>query len=93
MNETGNLLENIFFTDGTGDPDTTKVNYESKRSQQRIEKKDKDMDSGAFPHAEGKHYFQHSSFSGGVNIKILSGLYRTDNHSVGDLSMFPKIIE
>ena len=32
MNETGNPLEKIFSTDGTGDPNTMKVNYESKRS-------------------------------------------------------------
>ncbi len=38
MIETGNPLEKIFSTDGTGDLATMKVNYESKRSQQRIEK-------------------------------------------------------
>jgi transposase len=94
MNETGNPLEKIFSTDGTGDPTTMKVNYESKRSQQRIEKeKNKDMKSDAFPHTEGKHDFQYSSFSVGVNTKIISGLYTTDDHSVGELSMFPDIIE
>lgn len=50
MNETGNSGENTFSTDGTGDPSTTKVNYESKRGQQRIDKeKNKDMKSDAFP--------------------------------------------
>ena len=52
MNETGNPLEKIFFTDGTADPNTMKVNYESKRSQQNIEKKNKDMKSDAFPRME-----------------------------------------
>ena len=93
MNETGNPLEKIFSTDGTGDPTTMKVNYESKRSQQNIEKKNKDMKSDAFPHTEGKHDFQYSSFSVGVHTKIISGLYTTDDHSVGELSMFPNIME
>ena len=76
MNETGNPLEKIFSTDGTGDPTTMKVNYESKRSQQRIEKeKNKDMKSDAFPHTRGKHYFQYSSFSAGIHTKIISGFY------------------
>ena len=93
MNETGNPLEKTFSTDGTGDPNTMKVNYETRRSQQRIDKeKNKDMKSDAFPHTEGKHDFQHSSFSSGVHTKIISGLYTTDDHSVGELSMFPDIM-
>ena len=92
MNETGNPLEKLFSTDGTGDLTTMKVNYESKRSQQNIEKKNKDMKSDAFPHTEGKHDFQYSSFSVEVHTKIISGLYTTDDHSVGELSRFPNII-
>ena len=59
MNEAGNPPEKIFSTDGTGDPGTMKVNYESKRVQQRIEKeKNKDgKESDAFPHTKGKHDF------------------------------------
>jgi transposase len=38
MNESGNPMEKVFSIDGTGDPNIMKVNYESKRSQQRIEK-------------------------------------------------------
>ena len=55
MNENGNPLEKIFSTDGTGDPTTMKVNYESKRSQQRIEKeRNKDRkESDAFPTQRG----------------------------------------
>lgn len=53
MNESGNSEENVFSTDGTGDPSTMKVNYESRRSQQRIDKeKNRDMKSDAFPHTE-----------------------------------------
>jgi transposase len=43
------------------------------------------MKSDDFPHTEGKHDFQYSSFSVGVNT--------TDDHSVGELSMFSEIIE
>ncbi len=83
MNETGNSEENIFSTDDTGDPNTMKVNYESKRSQQRIGKeKNKDMKSDAFPDTEGKHDFQYSSFSGGVHTKIISGHNGTDRKYV-----------
>ncbi|OWP57078.1 MAG: hypothetical protein B2I17_02650 [Thermoplasmatales archaeon B_DKE] len=94
MNESGNPLENIFSTDGTGDPNTMKVNYESKRSQQRIEKeKNRDMkESDAFPHTKGKHDFQYSSFSVGVHTKIISGFSTTDDHSIGELSLFPDVM-
>ncbi len=94
MNETGNSMENIFSTDGTGDPNNMKVNYESKRSQQRIEKeKNKDKrESDAFPHTKGKHDFQYSSFSVGVHTKMISGFSTTDDHSIGELSMFPDIM-
>ena len=86
MDESGNSEENIFSTDGTGDPNTMKVNYETRRSQQRIDKeKNKDMKSDAFPHTEGKHDFQYSSFSSGVHTKIISGYFTTDDHSIGEL--------
>ena len=92
MNETGNSMENIFSTDGTGDPNNMKVNYESKRSQQRIEKDKDKRESDAFPHTKGKHDFQYSSFSVGVHTKMIAGLYTTDDHSIGELSMFPGIM-
>jgi len=77
INEAGNSEEKVFSTDGTGDPGTMKVNYETRRSQQRIEKdKNKDLrESDAFPHTRGKHDFQYSSFSAGVNTKIISFFY------------------
>jgi hypothetical protein len=93
MNDAGNSEEKIFSTDGTGDSSIMKVNYESRRSQQRIDKeKNKDMKSDAFPHTEGKHDFQYSSFSAGVHAKIISGYFATYDHSVGELSMFPDIM-
>ena len=94
MNESGNSMEKIFSTDGTGDPNTMKVNYESKRSQQRSEKK-KNKDKGesdAFPHTKGKHDFQYSSFSAGVHTKMISGFSTTDDHSIGELSLFPDVM-
>ena len=77
-------MEQTFLFEYNASPSTMKVNYESKRSQQRIDKeKNKDMKSDAFPHTEGKHDFQYSSFSVGVHTKIISVLYTTDDHSVG----------
>jgi transposase len=71
-----------------------KVNYESKRSQQRIEKeKNKGIkESDAFPHTIGKRDFQYSSFLVGIHTKIISGYFTTDDHSIGELSMFPDIM-
>ncbi len=55
MNEFDIASENIFSTDGTGDPATMKINYESKRSQQRLERsKNHDKrkkESDTFPHS------------------------------------------
>jgi transposase len=92
MNEAGNPLEKIFSTDGTGDPSTMKVNYESKRSQQRIEKEKNKRESDAFPYTKGKHDFEYSSLSVGVHTKIISGSFITDDHSIGELSMFPDVM-
>lgn len=53
---TEKLLDEVHrITNENGDPGTTKVNYESKRSQQRIEKeKNKDRkEFDAFPHTRG----------------------------------------
>ena len=96
MNLSGNPEENIFSTDGTGDPTTMKVNYESKRSMQRQEKEkhtgnDKEK-SDAFPSTKGKHDFQYSSFAAGVHTKIIAGFVTTDDHSIGELTMFPGIM-
>ncbi len=97
MNESGNASEKIFSTDGTGDPATMKVNYESKRSQQRIERsKHHDQgkkESDAFPHSGKKHDFQYSVFATGVHTKIIAGFESSDDHTIGELSYFPEIIE
>jgi len=89
MNESGNSLERIFSTNGTGDPNTMKANYESKRNQQRMEKENnpKRKEFYAFLHTKGKHDFQYFSFSAGVRTKIMSCFSTTDDHSIRELSV------
>ncbi len=53
------------------------------------EKSKNKKESDAFPHTRGKHDFQYSSFSAGVHTKIISGFSSTDDHSTGELSLFP----
>ena len=59
-----------------------------------IEKeKNKDRrESDAFPHTKGRHDFQYSSFAAGVHTKMIAGFFTTDDHSTGELSMFPGIM-
>ncbi len=45
MNKSGNPSENVFPVHNTGDPATTKVKYETKRSQQMAEKKNNGKES------------------------------------------------
>ncbi len=96
MNEAGNPFEKVFSTDGTGDPTTMKVNYESKRSQQRAErekKRDKkERTSDLFPSSKGKHDFQYSVFASGVHTKMIAGFGSTDDRHVGELSYYPHVI-
>lgn len=84
-NEVGNHFETDFGIDGTGDPTTTKVNYESKRAQQH-----KDQEAGtndgkldAFPGT--KHDFQYSVMSIGLTTKLFAGFATTDDHTLGEL--------
>ena len=88
MNERGNSLEKTFSTDGTGDPTSMKINYESRRREQR----ERGKESDAFPHTNGKHDFQYSVLSTGIHNKIIAGFTSTDDHSIGELSHFPTII-
>jgi len=46
-NEYGNAKEDTFSVDGTGDPTSTKVNYESVRSEQRKENKEEEDTSSS----------------------------------------------
>lgn len=96
-NEIGNSKEKKFSIDGTGDPCTMKVNYESKRAEQRKEKwRGKQVSEGtrsaedAFP---GKmRDFQYSVFTIGTTTKIIGGFATSDDHSRGELSFYEEVV-
>ena len=98
-NEIGNSKEKKFSIDGTGDPCTMKVNYESKRAQQRKQKqtqatKEKEATEkrdDAF--AGKKRDFVYSVLSIGTTTKIIGGFATTDDHSRGELSFFKGVVE
>jgi transposase len=96
-NEYGNANEDTFSFDGTGEPTSTKVNYESVRSEQQ--KRDDDEGptaaaAGTWPASSpsSKHSFQYSESSVGVHTKIFGGSTSTEGHSVGELLMFPAVL-
>lgn len=91
-NEIGNPFETKVGIDGTGDPVNMKVNYESKRAEQRkTEEGDVEKKSDAFPGT--KHDFQYSVLSIGLTTKVFCGYSTTDDHSIGELSHFKNVIE
>src|SRR5438128_10969568 len=60
-NEYGNAKEDTFSTDGSGDPTSNKVNYESVRSEQKRKKDGADSGSSSFPspsQSRRRHDFQ-----------------------------------
>lgn len=90
-NEVGNSFETRFGIDGTGDPVNMKVNYESKRAEQRKEKEEEvEKKSDSFPST--KHDFQYSVLSIGLTTKVFGGFSTTDDHSVGELAHFESVI-
>lgn len=89
INDRGNSMEKVFSTDGTGDPTSMKINYETRRREQRERKGNKSDD---FPHTRGKHDFQYSVFSTGIHTKIIAGFSTTEDHSIGELSHFPAVM-
>lgn len=89
-NEYGNANEDTFSFDGTGEPTSTKVNYESARSEQRRD--GVSMVAGGWPSSPSKHSFQYSESSVGVHTKIFGGSTSTTDHSVGELVMFPSVL-
>jgi len=92
-NEVGNSFENKFGIDGTGDPATTKVNYESKRAEQRKEREESTQEKTASDMFPGKkHDFQYSVLSIGLNTKVFGGFSTTDDHSLGELSHFENVM-
>jgi transposase len=86
-NEYGNANEDTFSTDGSGDPTSSKVNYESTRSEQR--KRMEGDGDGAAGSSSTRRDFQYTVSSVGVHTKIVAGFRSTDDHAVGELSMFP----
>lgn len=89
VNAAGNHEERVFSTDGTGDPTSMKINYESKRTEQRLKGKGEGTD--AFPGR--RHDFQYSVFAAGVHTKLIAGFDTSDDHSMGELSYFPHVVE
>jgi transposase len=92
-NEVGNANERHFSIDGTGDPCTVKVNYESKRAEQRTKKQAKTVKTSSDSFPGKKHDFQYSVFTVGTTTKIIGGFMTTDDHSFGELSFFRQVVE
>lgn len=98
-NEYGNANETAFSVDGTGNPASTKVNYESVRSEQRRRQQQqrRDDDDGESSSSSdwppsSKNDFQYTLESVGVHTKLVAGFESTHDHSVGELSMFPGVV-
>lgn len=95
-NELGNAKEKTFSTDGSGDPSSMKVNYESVRSEQRRnnqqKKKNKSDASPQQSWPSTKHDFQYTESIVGVHTKIIAGFLSTSDHSIGELSLFPGVM-
>ena len=93
-NEMGNGNENTFAADGSGDPSTVKVNYESRRSEQRKERKEESgRELSLFPASTvRKHDFQYLALTAGVHTKVISAFTSTDDHGIGELSHFPSLM-
>ncbi len=94
-NEYGNANEDTFSFDGTGEPTSTKVNYETVRSEQKRKEDGDDDPTGSWPSPSSsrrQHVFQYSESSVGVHTKIFGGSVSTDGYSVGELLMFPSVL-
>jgi transposase len=92
-NEWSNFNETTLGTDGSGDPTTMKVNYESKRAEQRENNKKKENSENtlnAWP--SKKKDFQYSVISSGMHTKIIAGFSTSSNHHLGELSHFPEVM-
>ncbi|MDG6989133.1 MAG: hypothetical protein JRN21_07380 [Nitrososphaerota archaeon] len=92
-NEYGNANEDAFSFDGTGEPTSTEVNYESVRSEQRREKEGSTTTGdGSSSWPSKRHELQYVEESVGVHTKIYGGVTSTEGHSVGELLMFPSVL-
>lgn len=77
-----------FSMDGSGDPTSSKVNYESVRSEQRRREEGEGEDEDD---VSSRHDFQYCVSSIGVHTKIYAGFATTDDHAIGELSFFPSV--
>jgi transposase len=84
-NEAGNAHEDTVSFDGSGHPTSSKVNYESIREEQRRE-----GSTSTWP--SRRTDFMYSVSAVGVHTKMVAGFRTTDDHSAGELSMFPSVI-
>ncbi len=85
-NEWSNFNEDIGSIDGTGDPTTIKVNYETKRMQQMNGKKKKGKEEVTIEWPSKKRDFQYAVLGVGVHTKIIGAFSSTDNHKIGELT-------
>lgn len=101
-NEYGNSKETTFAFDGTGEPTSTKVNYESVRTEQRRrqeeEGKKKDPgDGGATASSSAawpstRHDFQYGVSSVGVHTLMYGAFSTTSDHAVSEFSRFSSLV-
>jgi transposase len=95
-NEWSNFNEDTFGTDGTGDPTTMKINYETKRADQRKKKNNVSAAqevTTAWPTTKKKGDFQYSVISAGIHTKIIAGFATTGDHHIGELSQFNNVMK
>lgn len=91
-NEWSNSNEDIAGIDGSGDPTTIKVNYESERADQR-KKAPKTFQEALTAWPSKKGDFQFSVIGGGMHTKVISGFFTTSDHGVGELSQAPDVMK
>lgn len=95
-NEWSNFNETVCGIDGSGDPTSMKINYESKRADQRKKKvgvKATQEVITTWPTTKKKGDFQYSVLSCGIHTKIIAGFSTTGNHHVGELSQAPDVMK
>lgn len=94
-NKWGNFNEDTFGIDGSGDPTTMKINYESKRANQRRKKALKTSQEviTVWPTIDKRKDFQYSVLSCGRHTKIIAGFSTTENHHISELSRHEEIIK
>ncbi len=94
MNEWSNFNEDTASIDGTGDPTTNKVNYESKRSQQRKDSEKKKSTKEVNAEWPGKKRdFEYDVLGVGRHTKIIGAFSISDDHKIGELTQAYSILD